>query len=137
MAHREQKIKDGTVRASCRPTRNSWRRDRGSTQQAAGSMQLGSAPRGRTHAAAEQVELRREAPMAVALTRRRLIALKIGTPIGRGIGGEVMQLMGAVALDEVDSIVAKRLALGYTITRRRARARGQRRVGREGVRRGV
>jgi hypothetical protein len=44
-------------------------------------MHLGSAQRGRAHAAAEQVELRLEAPMAVALTQRRLITLKIGTPI--------------------------------------------------------
>ena len=89
---------------------------RGSTQQAAGSIHLGSAQRGRAHTAAERVDLRLEAPMAIALTQRRLIMLKIGTPIGLGIGGKVKQLLSAVPIDAVDSITVKRLALGYTIT---------------------
>jgi hypothetical protein len=60
---------------------------RGSTQQVAGSTHLGSAQRGRAHRAAKPVELRLEAPIAVALTQRRLITLKIGAPLGLGIGG--------------------------------------------------
>jgi hypothetical protein len=89
---------------------------RGFTQQAAGSMQLGSAQRARAHGAAELVDLRLEAPMAVAITQRRLLTLRIGTPIGLGIGGKVKELMSAVPIGDVDSIAVKRLALGYTIT---------------------
>jgi hypothetical protein len=62
---------------------------------------------------AELVDLRLEASMAVALTQRRLLTLKIGTPIGLGIGGNVKELM---PIGDVDSIGVKRLALGYTIT---------------------
>jgi hypothetical protein len=89
---------------------------RGSTKQAAGSMYLGSAQRGRGQVVAEHVDLRLEAPMAVALTPRRLMTLRIGTPIGLGIGGTVTELLSAVPIDDVDSIAVRRLALGYTIT---------------------
>ena len=89
---------------------------RGYTTQAAGSMHLGSAQRGRAHGAAAEVELRLEAPMALAITQRRLMTLKIGTPLGLGIGGKVKELMSAVPIEDVDSIVVKRLVLGYTIT---------------------
>jgi hypothetical protein len=89
---------------------------RGSTQQVAGAMHLGSAQRGRAHRAAEQVDLRLDAPMAVALTQRRLMTLNIGIPVGLGIGGTVKELMSAVPIDDVESIVVTRLALGYTIT---------------------
>jgi hypothetical protein len=119
MSRHERKIKDGAARfledgeevlaaVIAAP--------RGSTQQAAGSMQLGSAQRARAHGAAELVDLRLEAPMAVALTQRRLLTLRIGTPIGLGIGGHVKELMSAVPIGDVDSIGVKRLALGYTIT---------------------
>lgn len=119
MAHYEQKIKDGAARfledgeevlaaVIAAP--------RGYTQQAAGSIHLGSAQRGRAQWAAEQVELRLEAPMAVAITRRRLMTLKISTPIGLGIGGTVKELMSAVPIGDVDSVVVRRVALGYTIT---------------------
>jgi hypothetical protein len=81
-----------------------------------GSLQLGSAQRGRAHAAADPVDLRLEAPMGVAITQRRLITLKLGTPIGLGIRGKLKQLMSAVPLEDVDSIVVKRMALGYMIT---------------------
>jgi hypothetical protein len=89
---------------------------RGSTQQGAGSMQLGWAQIGRAHRAAEHVDLRFEAPMAAALTKRRLVTLRIGTPNGLGIGGTVKALLSAVPIADVDAIVVERLILGYTIT---------------------
>lgn len=89
---------------------------RGYTQQAAGSIHLGSAQRDRAHGAAAQVSLRLEAPMALALTQRRLMTLNIGTPIGLGIGGKVKELLSAVPIEDVDAIEVKRLALGHTIT---------------------
>jgi hypothetical protein len=89
---------------------------RGYTQQAAGSIHLGSAQRDRAHGAAAQVDLRLEAPMALAITQRRLLTLNIGTPLGLGIGGRVKELMSAVSIEDVDAIEVKRLALGYTIT---------------------
>jgi hypothetical protein len=54
--------------------------------------------------------------MVVALTQRRLLTLKIGTPLELGIGGHVKELLSAVPIDDVDSIAVTRLALGYTIT---------------------
>jgi hypothetical protein len=89
---------------------------RGYAQQAAGSTHVGSARRGRAHGAAKKLELRLKAPMAIALTQRRLITLKIGTPTGLGIEAKVTQLMSAVAIGDVDSIVAKHVARNYTIT---------------------
>jgi hypothetical protein len=53
--------------------------------------------------------------MAVAVTPKRLLTLKIGTPIGLGIGGEVKELLSAVPISEVESIDVKRLLLGYKI----------------------
>jgi hypothetical protein len=119
MSRHEQKIKDGAARfleGGERVLAAMIAAPRGSTQQAAGSMQLGSAQRARAHAAAELVDLRLEAPMAIALTQRRLLTLKIGTPIGLGVGGDVKELMSAVPIADIDSIAVKRLALGYTIT---------------------
>jgi hypothetical protein len=55
-------------------------------------------------------------PMALAVTQRRVLSLKIGAPIGLGIGGSVKELVSAVPISEVDGIEAKRLAVGKTVT---------------------
>lgn len=55
-------------------------------------------------------------PMALAVTERRLLSLKISSPIGLGIGGDVKELVSAVPVSEVDSIEVKRLAVGKTVT---------------------
>jgi hypothetical protein len=89
---------------------------RGHTQAVAGSMQLGAAQQGRARGAASQAGIRLEAPMALAVTQRRLLTLRIGTPIGLGIGGKVKELMSAVPLAEVDSIECRRLLLGKKVT---------------------
>jgi hypothetical protein len=88
---------------------------RGHTQAVAGSMNLGAHQQGRAGAAAGEVGLQIASPMGVALTNRRLLTLRIGTPIGLGIGGAVKDLLSAVPLSEVEAIEVKRLALGFTI----------------------
>ena len=98
-------------------------RPRGWTQAGAGhagpgmiAASLGRAKQGRAYAAAEQAELQLASPMALALTPRRLMVLKIGSPIGLGIGGDVKELVSAVPLSAVDSIEIKRLAIGSVVT---------------------
>jgi hypothetical protein len=55
-------------------------------------------------------------PMALAVTDRRLLSLKISNPVGLGIGGDVKELVSAAPLGDVDSIEVKRLAVGKTVT---------------------
>ena len=88
---------------------------RGHTQSIAGAKGLGAKQKGRQVEAADQAGLRVEAPMALALTPRRLLALKIGTPIGPGMGGKVKELLSSVPIADVDSIEVKRLLLGSRI----------------------
>ena len=88
---------------------------RGHTQAVAGSMNLGAHQQGRAGAAAGEAGLQIASPMGVALTNRRLLTLRIGTPIGLGIGGAVKDLLSAVPIADVDAIEVKRLALGFTI----------------------
>jgi hypothetical protein len=54
--------------------------------------------------------------MALAVTGKRLLSLKVTAPIGLGIGMKVQELVSAVPLADVDSIEVKRLAAGKTIT---------------------
>ena len=66
--------------------------------------------------AAEAAGFELASPMALAVTQRRLLSLKIAAPIGLGMGGKVKELVSAVPVSEVDSIEVKRLAVGKTIT---------------------
>ena len=66
--------------------------------------------------AAEEAGFEITSPMAVAVTNRRLLSLKISSPVGLGIGGEVKELVSSAPLSEVDSIELKRLAVGKTVT---------------------
>jgi len=91
-------------------------RPRGWTQAGAGSAVLGGMQQKRAHEAAEQAEFRLASPMALAVTPRRLLSLKISSPIGLGIGGDVKELVSAVPIADVDSIEVKRLALGKVVT---------------------
>jgi len=70
----------------------------------------------RSSGAAEAGEVRVENPMALALSQRRLLTLKISQPIGVGIGGKVKEVLTAIPLREVDSIEVKRIALRQNIT---------------------
>jgi hypothetical protein len=62
--------------------------------------------------AAEASGLQLARPMALALTDRRLVVLKI-SPMGKG--GDVKELVSAVPLTDVDSIEIKRLLVGKVV----------------------
>jgi hypothetical protein len=59
--------------------------------------------------------LRVESQMALVLTQRRLLTVKVGFTLGGAING-VKQVLSAIALDEVASIEAKRFGLGGVLT---------------------
>jgi hypothetical protein len=79
-------------------------------------LDLGKREVGRSSAAAEAGEVKVANPMALALTDRRLLTLRISSPIGLGIGGSVKELLSAIPLAEVDSIDVKKIALRQNIT---------------------
>jgi len=79
-------------------------------------LDLGKSEVGRSSAAAGAGEVKVANPMALALTDRRLLTLKISAPIGLGIGGSVKELLSAIPLGEVDSIAVKKIALRQNIT---------------------
>src|SRR3954452_7419631 len=66
--------------------------------------------------AAREAGFELASPMALAVTQRRVLSLAIAAPIGLGMGGKVKDLVSAVPISEVDSIEAKRLAVGKTVT---------------------
>jgi hypothetical protein len=78
--------------------------------------QIGMAKQARNVEASEQAGFQITSPMALAVTQRRLLSLKVGSPIGLGIGGKVKELVSAVPVSEVDAIEVKRLAVGKTVT---------------------
>lgn len=53
--------------------------------------------------------------MALAVTDRRLVVLRISPPIAMGKGGDVKGLLSAVPLGDVDSIEVKRLLVGKVV----------------------
>jgi hypothetical protein len=71
--------------------------------------------RGASEAAAAG-EVKLDNPMALVLSDRRLLTVKISAPIGLGIGGKVKELLTAIPLAEVDAIKVKRIALRQNIT---------------------
>ena len=98
-------------------------RPKGWTMSAAGgagpgqvAANMGRAKVGKANAAGEAAGFPLASPMALAVTQRRLLSLKTGSPIGFGIGGKVKELAGAVPISEVDSVEVKRLGGGQTIT---------------------
>lgn len=89
---------------------------RGYTQSVAGGLGIGDKQQGRAADAADQAGMRLEAPMALALTSKRLLALAINNPVGMGVSGKVKDVLSAVPIGEVDSIEVKRLLVGSRIT---------------------
>ena len=59
--------------------------------------------------------LRVESQMALVLTQRRLLTVKVGYTLGGTING-VKQVLSAIALDDVAAIEAKRFGLGGVLT---------------------
>lgn len=79
-------------------------------------LQLGQTQVAGSSAAAESGEIQLDNPMALVLTNRRLLTVKISAPIGLGIGGNVKEVMTAIPLAEVESIDVKKIALRQNIT---------------------
>jgi hypothetical protein len=71
---------------------------------------------GRNMAAATEAGFTITSPMALAVSQRRLLALRIGEVIGFGIGGAVKELVSAVPVSHVDGITIKPLLIGKTVT---------------------
>ena len=97
-------------------------RPRGWTQAAAGAAgpgavasQMGHRKQQGNVAAADEAGFPLASPMALAVTNSRLLSIKIGSPIGLGIGGDVKELAGEAPLGDVDSIEIKRLAIGKRV----------------------
>ena len=81
----------------------------------AGSLHLGAHQQGSSTGAAQSSGFALASPMALVVTQRRLLSFSIGSPIGLGMGGEVKELVGAVGLEEVDSLDFKRLLAGKVV----------------------
>jgi hypothetical protein len=77
---------------------------------------LGRRKQQQAQAAGQEAGFPLASPMALALTQKRLLTLEIGSPIGLGVGGDVKTLVGAVPIDDVESIEVKRLLLGKVVT---------------------
>ena len=77
---------------------------------------LGGKKQQRSAEAAQEAGFELASPMALAITPRRLLSIKVTAPVGAGIGMKVQELVSAVPISEVDSIEAKRLAVGKTVT---------------------
>jgi hypothetical protein len=129
MARAEAKIKDGAaphleqgeeVLAAFVARPRGWTQSSASPGGGALAGAIGGAIGGkkqqRNVEAAEQSGFEIASPMALAVTDRRLLSLKIGSPIAPGIGGEVKELLSAAPLADVDSIKVKRLGIGKTVT---------------------
>ncbi len=57
-----------------------------------------------------------ENPCAIVLTDRRLVTVKIGAPIGLGMGGKVKSLLSSDPLAAVHGVDVKKVALRQDIT---------------------
>jgi hypothetical protein len=90
-------------------------RPRGWTQANAGVRGIGQSQMAQATGGAAAGGFELASPMALALTNRRLLSIKIGSPIGLGIGGAVKELAGEAPLEEVQSIEAKRMGLAQVV----------------------
>jgi hypothetical protein len=129
MARAEAKIKDGAapyleqgeeVLAAIVARPRGWTQSAASPGGGAAAGLIGGAIGGKKQQqnieAADESGFEITSPMALAVTDRRLLSLKISNPVGLGIGGDVKELVSAAPLGDVDSIEVKRLAVGKTVT---------------------
>lgn len=89
---------------------------KGFSRMTVSGLDLGKSEVARASDAAAGGEVKVANPMALAVTDRRLLTLKISAPIGFGIGGSVKELLSAIPLSQVDSIAVKKIALRQNIT---------------------
>lgn len=90
-------------------------RPRGWTQSMAGVRELGGRQQSGAQEGAAEAGLRLASPGALVLTQRRLLTVQTGEALGRGVGGDVKEVLSAVPLSDVQSIKVRRLLLGYVI----------------------
>jgi hypothetical protein len=96
---------------------------KGTTKAAAGAGALGGAGAamggGERRAANESAAgagLVLASPCAVVLTPQRLLTVKIGAPIGLGLGGKVKEVLSSVPIADVAGIDVKKIAMRQNIT---------------------
>jgi hypothetical protein len=129
MARAESKIKEGAapyleqgeeVLAAIVARPRGWTQSTASAGGGAAAGLIGGAIGGKKQQqnveAAQESGFEIASPMALAVTDRRILSLKISNPVGLGIGGDVKELVSAAPLSDVDSIEVKRLAVGKTVT---------------------
>jgi len=129
MARAEAKIKDGAapylqpgeeVLAAMVARPRGWTRSNASAGGGAVAGAIGGALGRKKQqgniAAAQDSGFEIASPMALAVTNQRVLSLKISSPVGLGIGGDVKELVSSAPLSDVDSIELKRLAVGKTVT---------------------
>jgi hypothetical protein len=126
MSKQESKIIDG-IRPHLEPGEEPLvaivAQTKGTTKAIAGAGALGAAgaalgggERRGAHDAASGAGLVLASPCAVVLTPQRLLTVKIGAPIGLGLGGKVKEILSSVPLAEVAGIEVKKVALRQNIT---------------------
>jgi len=94
-------------------------RPRGASQASMGGLAgniIGGRKAAQQSRAAKDAGLQLASPMALVLTDRRLLVLRISPPIGLGKGGDVKDLVSEAPLTDVDSIDVKRLLAGKVVT---------------------
>jgi hypothetical protein len=94
-------------------------RPRGATQASMGGLAgniIGGRKATQHRQAAKDAGLQLASPMALALTDKRLLVLRVSAPIGLGKGGDVRDLVSEAPLADVDSIEVKRLLAGKIVT---------------------
>jgi hypothetical protein len=126
MSKQETKIIDGVrphLAAGEEPLVAIVAQPKGTTKAAAGAGALGAAgamlgggERRAAHDAASGAGLVLASPCALVLTSQRLLTVKIGAPIGLGLGGKVKEVLSSVPLSEVAGIEVKKVALRQNVT---------------------
>jgi hypothetical protein len=120
MSKQEQKVKDGVasfldegeeVLAAIIARPRGWTQ----SHQGAIPMQLGLRQQAKSRDAATTSGFHLASPMALVVTDMRLLSVSIGSPIGLGLGGDVKEIVGAIGLDQVDSIEFTRLLAGKVV----------------------
>jgi hypothetical protein len=94
-------------------------RPRGASQASMGGLAgsiIGGRKASQQRQAANDAGLQLTSPMALALTGRRLLVLRVSAPVALGKGGDVKDLVSESSLTDVDSIEVKRLLAGKVVT---------------------
>jgi hypothetical protein len=94
-------------------------RPRGATTAGAGGLGagvVGGRKVAQQNRAAKEAGLQLANPMALALTGKRLLVLRVSAPLAMGKGGDVKDLVSEAPLADVESVDVKRLLVGKVVT---------------------